>query len=209
MRYPQNRRNLKLEVSYKSIFIVLGIAFWILALIKLWSIFILIIVSLIFMAALLPTVDWLVRHKIPRLVAVLMILVVVLGSIAGIFAIVIPASISEFKDLKDHLPDKALELQNFLANFGIKDDLQKEAQNIDWNRLISGGAAISLGQRVLEGFLTFLPITTLTVYMLADARRISNFVYTTFNEKQREHGEKLLTALRLVVGGYIRVRILT
>jgi len=122
---------------------------------------------------------------------------------------VIPASISEFKDLREHLPDKALEMQNFLENFGIKVDLQTEARNIDWNKIVSGDDAISLGQQVFSWFLTFLAITTLTAYMLADAPRISLFIYKTVPEAQREHVKKLLGSLRRVVGGYIRVRVIT
>ena len=57
---------LKIEVSYRGL-LAIGLALLTLwAMVRLWQVFILVITAFIFMAALLPYVEWLVRHGLNR-----------------------------------------------------------------------------------------------------------------------------------------------
>src|SRR6266487_2005935 len=98
---------LKLEISYRGM-IVIGaalVSLWLLS--RLWPVILLVVTAFIFMTALLPYVEWLVRRGLPRGGAVLVILIAVLAILAGLFALVVPAMIDESHSLRDNLPEDA------------------------------------------------------------------------------------------------------
>lgn len=203
---------LKLEVSTRGI-LTIGLALlglWILR--ELWAVFLLVITSLIFMAALLPYVNWLVRHGFNRVVAVLLILVAVLLALAGVVATVAPAVIDEFRDLRANLPEYGQDIEDYAEGFGFDTenwDLPEKAENIDWQRFVDGGTALSLGQRVAAGVFSALTIAVLTAYLLVDTRRLKAFLLRFVKPENLPDVEYFLAALGRVVGGYVRGQLLT
>jgi predicted PurR-regulated permease PerM len=200
---------LKVEVSYRAIIVaVLTVAaLW--AAVRLWPVILLVVTAFIFMAALLPYVDWLVRKGLTRTQAVLLLLVVIVGIIVGLVALMVPAMITEFQNIRDNLPDDARKLEDFLSNFGIDVQLQDRARNIDWGGLISGRAAIDYGQRVFQVTLSTVTVIVLTVYLLLETPRLSRFLYQFVPPGREPETDQILQSLGRVVGGYIRGQAIT
>jgi predicted PurR-regulated permease PerM len=200
---------LRLELSYRaSVFVALLIlGIW--ALINVWQVIVIVITSFIFMAALLPYVEWLVDRKVPRIVAVLIIMLSILAVLAGLITLVGTATVDEFQNLKENLPEDAKDAEDFLDNFGIKVELQERARNVDWSRIISGEAAINYGQKALTIALGVITVFVLTAYLLSDTPRMSRFMYQFVPPGREPEVEHWLQALRTVVGGYIRGQVIT
>jgi predicted PurR-regulated permease PerM len=203
---------LKLEVSTRGILtiglVLLGI--WMLR--ELWAVFLLVVTSLIFMAALLPYVNWLVRHGFNRVLAVLLMLVAVLLALAGVVATVAPAVVDEFRDVRANLPEYGQDVENFAEDLGFETenwDLPERAENIDWERFIDRGQALSLGQRVAAGVLTAFTVAVLTAYLLVDTRRLKAFLLRFVKPENLPDVEYFLAALGRVVGGYVRGQLVT
>src|SRR5207245_6319412 len=129
---------IRIEVSYRAILFIalMLISLW--ALTKLWPIILLILTAFIFHTALLPYVEWLVRKGLPRTLSVLLILLAIMGVLAGLSALVVPAMVDEFTNLKSDLPEDAKDLENLLDDFGIHVDFEQRARNIDWDHFFSG-----------------------------------------------------------------------
>ena len=200
---------LKIEVSYRGIIAGVLAIVTLFALVQLWPVVLLVITAFIFMAALLPYVEWLVRRGVPRTLAVLLLLVAILAIIGGLFAVVVPAMIDEFQSLRDNLPEDARKMEELLANFGIDVQLQDRARDINWTDLISGRAAIDYGQRIFQTTVSILTIIVITVYLLVETPRLSRF-FNQFVPKEREVEVQLIMgSLARVVGGYIRGQLIT
>lgn len=198
-----------LQVSYRMLLLA-GLALlslW--ALFRLWPIVLLVVTALIFMAALLPYVNWLVRKGIPRTPAVLLLLVAFLAVLAGLFALVIPAMVDEFRDLDEKLPEHARRLEDFFQNFGIEVELEERARDADWGELASGETAFDWGQRIVLTALSLFTIIVLTVYLLIDAPRLSRFIYQFVPPGREPEVERVLDSLSRVVGGYVRAQVIT
>ena len=84
-----------------------------------WPVLLLVITAFIFMTALLPYVEWLCRRGVPRVAAVLIMLLAVLSLLGGMIAIVVPAVVNEFRDLRDNLPQEARKFEEFAADLGF------------------------------------------------------------------------------------------
>ena len=143
---------LKVEVSYRGL-VALGAALLTLwALVRLWPVLLLVVTAFIFMAALLPYVEWLVRRGVNRIVAVLLILLTVFAGLGSVVAIVAPAMFDEFRDLRSNLPQYASDFEQFMQNFGFDTerwDLPERAAEIKWDEIISGSQAVDFGQRCI------------------------------------------------------------
>lgn len=209
---PAGGSMLKVELSYRGL-IVVGLAIlslW--ALVRVWQVVLLILTALIFMAALLPYVEWLVRHGINRVVAVLLIVLAVLVVIGSMVAIVAPAMIDEFRDLRSNLPVYAEDLEKFMADFGFKTDrwdLPERAEEINWGDLISGSQAVDYGQRVAFGVFSAFTVLVLTAYLLVDTKRLRTFLFRFVPEEREPDAEHFVRALSRVVGGYVRGQMIT
>lgn len=199
----------KLELSYRAIFLVAAIVLGVWVFFNLWPIVVMVSTSFIFFAALLPYVEWLVAHRVPRVAAVILIMFVILAVLAGLAALVVPAGIDEFRDLKGDLPDDARRLEEFLADFGIDVELQDRARDIDWTQVVSGESAIDYGQRAAAIVFAIITVFAMTAYLLADTPRMSRFLYQFVTPGHEPEVDRWLGALRKVVGGYIRGQVIT
>ncbi|MFN0093910.1 MAG: AI-2E family transporter [Dehalococcoidia bacterium] len=200
---------IKLEVSPKGLLLVGGAAVAIWALFQVWTVVLLMVVAFIFMAALLPYLNWLVRRGVPRAGAVLLVLAGVLVIVGALFAAVIPAMIDEFGSIKDDLPQDAQRLEDFLDNFGIEAELSDRAEEINWSGLVSGRVAVDYGQRVIFGIISSVTILVLTAYLLNDAPKMKAYLFRFIPDEREAEAERVIEALGRVVGGYIRGQIIT
>jgi predicted PurR-regulated permease PerM len=200
---------LKLEISYRAVFaLVLAIAaLW--AFVRLWPVILLVLTAFIFMAALNPYVEWLVRKRVPRTAAVLMLFVVIVGIIAGLFALVVPAMVDQFQSIRDNLPQYAHDLEDLLSNFGINVELEQRARDFNWSDLVSGRAAFDYAQRIFAILVSSVTIIAITIYLLIDAPRLSRFLFQFVPPEQEDNARGILTSLGRVVGGYVRGQLIT
>ena len=203
---------LKIELSYRGM-VAAGLALitlW--ALVNLFSVFLLVVTAFIFMAALLPYVEWLCRHGFNRIVAVLVILLVVLVSLGSVIAIVAPAMFDEFRDLRDNLPQYAEDFEVFMGDFGFDTerwDLPERAREIKWDEVISGSQAVDFGQRVVFGVISGFTVAVLTAYLLVDVQRLRVFLFRFVPDGREREARHFLQALSRVVGGYVRGQLIT
>ena len=200
---------LKIEISYRAVFaLVLAIAaLW--AFVRLWPVILLVLTAFIFMAALNPYVDWLVRKRVPRTAAVLLLFATIVGILAGLFALVVPAMIDEFQNIRDNLPQYARDLEDLLSNFGISVELEQRARDFNWSDLVSGRAAIDYGQRIFAILVSTVTIIAITIYLLIDTPRLNRFVFQFVPADREDDVKGILESLGRVVGGYVRGQLIT
>jgi len=203
---------LKLDISVRGLIVIALILAGVWMLRELWPVVVVVLVSLIFMAALLPYFEWLVHHGLKRGVALLAILLGLFVLLAGMVALVVPAVISEFRDLRDNLPEDARRFEDFAGDLGFDTEswnLRERAEEINWTEIVSGRAAVDYTQRVLFFLVTSVTVIVITAYMLLDAPRMKAYLFRFIPPDQHETASEFLLALRRVVGGYVRGQTIT
>lgn len=101
------------------------------------------------------------------------------------------------------------DLEDFLRDYGIGVELSDRAQDIDWDNIISGQAAVDYGQRALTVPLAAITVIVLTAYLLVDTPRLSRFLHQFVPPGRDPEMEHFLSAMSRVVGGYIRGQVVT
>jgi predicted PurR-regulated permease PerM len=118
---PRNDRDWDrlLKITWTVIgWVLLGLgALWLLG--RLWTMLLPLLIGLLIVFFLRPPVEWLVRHKVPRLAAVALCYVLALALLAGVGVLVAPTVARQTAQLTSSLPDYAEQLQD--ASAGLWD----------------------------------------------------------------------------------------
>jgi predicted PurR-regulated permease PerM len=200
---------IRFEVSTRGIVLIVVSALLVWAFIELWSVIVLVLFSLILMIGLLPYVEALVLKGLPRGLAVAVVMAAVLIVTVALIGVMLPPIIDELTNVRDNLPNSAREVEDLLGDFGIEVQLQERAENIDWDGLISGRAAVDAGQRVLSTTISIITIIAMAAYLLADTPRLSRFFGQFIREDKKEEANQIFFSVSRVVGGYLRGQLIT
>lgn len=180
----------KVEISHRTIiFTTIFIAsLWLVF--KVWDIIMLVFVSIILMAALKPTVDWLEKFKVPRGLSIACIYIFLWTFVGTVIASLVPPLIDQTRKLLAMLPQA-------LANF---DYLSNNQQQIT-SQVLSGIGSIpeSVFKVTLGLFGNILNVVTTVVisfYLLLERKSLGQKLSSKWSD--------ILNQIEFKLGGWIR-----
>lgn len=94
----------KIEISYKTVLFTLGVLGLVWFIVQISDILLLLFVSVILASAFHSPVNWLVKKKIPRPLAIIFLYLLMAIVLGGIIAIIVPPLIEQTKNLLNNLP---------------------------------------------------------------------------------------------------------
>lgn len=184
----------KVDISHKTIVFItvfLG-ALWLIYQIK--DVILLLFISIILMSALSPFIERLMRWKIPKVLAIAIVYVIVIGIISALLAIIITPLVQETANLSSALPsaiEKVLPSGNANRNL-VEQRLSDFFGNVP-NILIS----------FFTNFITIISIAVLTFYLLLDKQRFENLAASLF-VNQQERAKNLIKKIEEKLGAWLR-----
>ncbi len=170
---------------------------------------ILLAIAAILAFALAPIVKLLQRFM-PRLLAILLVYIIVMGGISVILYFLIRAAIVQAEELKNQVsgllkPGQSSPLQSLLASLGIDTtQLQNVRQTITGHLggLVNDIVPVLSG--IFDAVLDVIIVAMLSIYLLLDGSRVFRWLRENMPVPQQKRGYFLLDTLESVVGGYIR-----
>ncbi len=177
------------------------------------SVLVLIGLALFIAAGLDPVVTWLTRHRMPRWAAVIVVLLGVLGVIAGFLAAAIPPLATQTSKLIAELPHYAHTLQDHNSAFGrlnVKYHIEQRLSHLLATRgsTLVGGV-LGAGALVIGALASTLAVIVLVIYFLAGMPRIKLFVYRLAPHSRRARVILLGDEIFTKVGGFVLGNIVT
>ena len=214
---PQSRKFI-VEINTKTIVKVFVVVAAILLLIYLRAVFLMLVAAFILMAALRPSVDWLVKHKVPRGFAVFFVFLVGLVFFGTVLYLISPPLIEQLNVFVQNFPElaktvlvglgerisplsNALTPENidaFFANFGSSFAGQP-ANLLDnaWNTVETAMGFVGTLLSIIMG-------VSLAVYMVIERDRILNTTLLLFSPGNRDHVKEVFYKVELKVGAWLR-----
>jgi predicted PurR-regulated permease PerM len=171
---------------------------------KLFSVVLLMLVSLIVLATLGPIVTWIATRGMPRGLAVVLVMVGIALAILLVGFLVVPPLLESITVFLNALPDLADKVRDRLHQIGVNNGaVNRVTVPSDLaSHLVSAGSAV-------VGFLaTAMTIVIISAYLLIDAPRIEGVIYETVPRQYHHHVRYLLHGLGEAVGGYIRGQVI-
>jgi predicted PurR-regulated permease PerM len=177
------------------------------------SVLLLIGVALFFALGLEPAASWLVTHRLPRWVAVTVVVAVTFTVFAGSFAAAIPPLAQQAREFIDQAPHYLQQAQDHSSVIGKLNDRFHLQQNITNAMHSSGGPAVAgvlrAGSAVLGVVSDVGIVAVLTVYFLADMRRIRATLYRLVPGSRRPRAILLGDEILAKVGYYVMGNVAT
>jgi predicted PurR-regulated permease PerM len=177
---------------------------------------VLLLLSLAVAFLLTPSVDFLERYGIPRVVATLVMYVIVLAVLGGLAYALVFSLIQQALAFSDkvyayaqQLPTLSAKLQTFLETQGIPQPTIASAVAQIQNQATSfaqttASNVLNIVFVVTNTFINLLIILVLSFYFTLDGKHLRNNIMSIVPKRSMPHVELFEDALNRVVGNYIR-----
>jgi predicted PurR-regulated permease PerM len=187
-----------------------GVAVTVLVLWMFWiasDVFLLIGVALFLAIGMDPAVSFLVKRRLPRWSAVIVVLLVIVAAIAGFIAAAVPALVTQGQDLVNAAPQwlqQAQDHNSFIGQLNDKFQIQQKVESLlsESGSTIAGGV-LGAGEAIFGAVTDFLIIVILTIYFLADMPRIRGLFYRLVPHSRRPRAILIGDDIMAKVGGYV------
>lgn len=188
----------RVDISYKTIIFTVAflVSLWVLFLIR--DIILLFFVSFIFMSALSPSVDKLVKLKIPKVLAALVVFILIVAAFAGLIAVGLTPLIHQTSNLTQRLAENigALLQTNFIDQSVIQNELSGLSSNV-----------INFTLNVFENLIRFVSVVVVTFYLVLGREDIENRTLTLLAGRQ-EIAKRLIHTIEDKLGAWLRGQII-
>jgi predicted PurR-regulated permease PerM len=161
-----------------------------------------------------PAVQWLMRMRLPRWAAVVVVAVVTVGSVGGFLAAAIPPLVAQTTQFAHELPGYAAQLRDHSttlgrldARFHLQDRINNAVSSLSAGDVFGG--LLGAGKVVLSATASTLTVLVLTVYLLADLPRIRRLIYRLIPASRRPRAILLGDEMFTRVGGFVLGNLLT
>lgn len=165
----------------------------------------LLFLAFIIVVALNPGVNWLQRKlRFPRVAATLTVYLLVIGSMVGLGALIIPPLSRELIGLIPaiNLPVIQDELRNFSFTLNEIDDIAARVGD-------SVGLVLGIVTSTATGVFTFFTLIVLSVYLMLDRPVLHKKMgWFTRDQKQIQAAKDFLDSLETQLGGWVRGQVL-
>jgi putative heme transporter len=204
-------RTLRVELAPRTIVNVLVAVGGVWLLSRVWQIVLMLAIALILAGSLSPVVVWLERHRVPRPVALTLILLGMVLSILGLAVLVAPALATQAGAFLTAAPATQARIADALQRVPA---LSGEAATI---RSLTPDAALaslskhalSVVQAAAEVVGLGLATAVLAFYILADRERVQGFAFSLLPRRYHLRTAHVLLDMETVVGGYVRGQAIT
>lgn len=178
------------------------------AVVRAYSVLILILVAAFFAVGLDPVVGWLTDRGWRRGFAVAAVSLAALGVFALLIATAVPAITSEYNNLHKNVPEYLHRLQQRHDTIGqLARKVHISSSQI--SKALSYKGVVSLSKTILSTVLTTLTIVVLTCYFLANLPAIKRSAYRLVPRTRRARVGLLTDEILRLVGGYLLGNVIT
>ena len=177
------------------------------------SVLVLIAAAMFFALGLEPAVSGLVNRKLPRPAAVSVVVVVVFGVLAGAVAAAIPPLVAEARQFIEQIPHYVQQAQDHSTVIGRLNERfhvqQRITDTIQSRGTPALGGVLKAGETVFGALSHIGIVAVMTVYFLADMRRIRTAMYRLVPNSRRPRAILIGDEVMSKVGDYVFGNVLT
>jgi predicted PurR-regulated permease PerM len=174
----------------------------------------LLFIALFLAIALGPVVEFFVRRKVPRGLAILIAYVMLLGSVFGLGLLVVPPIVSGVNDFVDNVPSYVEDLRNsktfaeYDDKYDITPKLKEQAEKLPAHLTDAASGLRTVTVGVFGTLVQLVTILVMTFFLLLDGKRMLRFLIRELGPNRAERMERISEDVYRAVGGYVAGNIL-
>ncbi len=205
MNDTRNAQEVRVEITWKSVFRVLvgvllaNVAMTLLPIVKG------LVLAILIAVAFYPVVRWTCRRGWPRWLGVLLASAALTTIVVGCFAIIGPIVFSQAASLGENLPKLREQIISQLPPSGVFRQALENGMNsgtVADSRLLLQKALLFL-ETTAGGLFSFVVVLVLAVYLIADGSRTLNWLIVFFPIAQRRKISETLSQIGALISAYV------
>ena len=204
-------RLVRFELSPRTLvaLVLVGASLWLA--IRLWPVFLVLVVALLVAGTLSPAVRWLEERRVKRGLGIAMVFTVFSIFALLVVALTIPRLVSQAATLFEQEPALRARLADTLALSPVSAPLATWLRDLKYDALISGigATAFAFSLRVVETTAYGLSALFLALYIMIDRDRLRGGLYAVVPRSHHIRLSRIMMNLETIVGSYIRGQMLT
>jgi predicted PurR-regulated permease PerM len=212
MHIPEQRPlQTEVVVSWSTLFKLLIFGVLVLCLIKLHPLACMLLLAIFIAITLAPVGRALHRHGAPRWLGIAVCSVLLLGSVSGFFFLIVPLAAAQIGTLLKSLPTFKEQVLRSLPDGGPAHEmaagLMQSPAFTDSGPLIQH--CVNWGTTALGGLMQFLVVLVFALYLLADGRRVFEWLLAFVSARQRSRVAEAAPQIENVILSYMRGQLIT
>ena len=200
-----------IDISTATIFRILTIVLLVMLFFKIWTIIISLFLAIIIAAAIEPTLRWLERHKIKRIISVPALYILVVSILFGIFYAILPSLFNEIFILSQNIPQKLNAVLDDLFGSGALSEVGFLIPAIDElfiNFQSKLGEAMpnifSFVTKIFGGVFSFLLVIVFSFYLSLRKNDIEKSLLTITPPRHQDYVKDLIRRMQRRTGRWLQ-----
>ncbi len=159
--------------------------------------------------ALGPVVEFFVRRKVKRGLAILLTYILLLATVFGLGLLVVPPIVSGVNKFVDHVPTYVSDLRHshtfrkYDDKYKITPKLQEQAKKLPTHLTDAASGLRTVTVGVFGAIIQLVTILVMTFFLLADGRRMLAFAFRELGPERGERLSRVAEDVYKAVGGYV------
>jgi predicted PurR-regulated permease PerM len=138
------------------------------------------------------------KHRVPRVVSVLLTYVLIIGALVGTVSLLIPAVVNETTSFVNNLP-------GYLSNIGVTQVISSEIiKGFANNAGMAPGAIFQFTFSIVNNIVAILAVLMFAFYMLVSRDKLEDQLGISFGEEKKKELGGLIDTLEKKLGGWAR-----
>lgn len=208
---PRRSATFKVELNLRSALLAVATLASVWLSVQLWPIVLVVVVALMIMGALNPLVEWLVRHRLKRTYATLLVFFAMLLVSAGFTALTVPRLVAQVSQLVRDLPQLQQKASESLSASRIGAPFAHSVVDAKWPELLMNlaKAGLAYSPQVVSGAGYCVVSLFLALYLLIERDRLRGALFSLLPRTHHVRLSRVLINLEVIVGGYLRGQVIT
>lgn len=201
-----------IDISASTLLRVLAIVGLVVLFFAIWQILAGVFLAIVISAALEPTLRWLERHRVHRLISVPAIYLVASAMIAGIFYAIIPTLFAEVRILSQELPQRIdvffAELDSStLGNFSVfVPSIEQTLVGLQGQLGAVGGDVLTFASSIFGGLVSFFFVVVISFYLSLERDAVQRFLTSFTPSDHREYVADLWRRIQRRLGRWLQAQ---
>ena len=204
-------RVMRFEVSSATVFQIILVAAGLWLLIKLWPVFLVLVVALLIVGTISPAVRWMVARSFKRGLAIAIVFTFLFVVTALVLTLTIPTLVMQTLALIEKEPALRAHLMEYLDRSNLTAPIAVWLRDVKSDALSSfiSAKAFSFSMRIAEITAYFASAIFLALYIMIERDRLRGGLFAVVPRTHHIRLARVLMNLETIVGAYIRGQVLT
>lgn len=202
---------MRIDLSLRSLLAALAVVVGVYLTIELKAVLLTLLVALVLAGTVAPAVEAMERHKVPRGLGIAAIFVGLLGFVAVVGLVTVPALMHRLQELLADAPTMQSRLVERLSASRMTAPLARAVAGARTSELTAEALRFGVAHspRALSAAAYGLTAVVLALYMVADRDRVRGMAYALVPRQYHLRLARIVLNLETIVGGYMRGQLLT